>query len=606
MNVEVSPTPVALSWSPKSAALPVVFCGTTGLFTPPATGVEPLAGAALFLSPWGFEEMCTRKLWRELAERLAGAGIASLRFDYPGTGDALDGGDFSGALAIWEDAVAAAAARLRHLSGASGLILIGHGLGATLAATMAPRLEAVQAVAMMAPVVSGRLHLRELAAWSKMVDDGLGLRKDQRIADRVSVAGLVMPDEIAAQVKDLSIEDIPAAPARRILMVERPMRNKETALSARFEQLGAEVARLSYQGYDDLVSNPTLATQPAMVIERVVRWAAMVAAAAGGTVGRAALPGQPRLEGADFTEMPLRFGDEDRLYGVLCQPRGERRGATVIYLVTAYDRHAGWARSTVQTARYLASRGVASLRFDAANVGDSPAQPGMPDQVLFSERQIDDVRAALDLVDRLRLGPAVLAGRCSGAYLAFRSALLDDRCKAAVIVNPFTFVWDDEESVDDALRYTPRSLADYGRRATSAEILRRLATGQIDIPRVVINIAKQLARRAAARAPAFMAPLSKYGRLRQATHAAFKRLSDRNMPLSLIYSSTDVGLDRYHLYLGPEGEWLERCGNVSVEIVRDADHNMSPPEARAFIRERILASALQACPPGDDPSAPRN
>ncbi len=244
MNVEVSPTPVALSWSPKSAALPVVFCGTTGLFTPPATGVEPLAGAALFLSPWGFEEMCTRKLWRELAERLAGAGIASLRFDYPGTGDALDGGDFSGALAIWEDAVAAAAARLRHLSGASGLILIGHGLGATLAATMAPRLEAVQAVAMMAPVVSGRLYLRELAAWSKMVDDGLGLRKEQRIADRVSVAGLVMPDEIAAQVKDLSIEDIPAAPARRILMVERPMRNKETALSARFEQLGAEAVTL--------------------------------------------------------------------------------------------------------------------------------------------------------------------------------------------------------------------------------------------------------------------------------------------------------------------------------------------------------------------------
>lgn len=176
-----------------SAALPVTFADTVGLYSAAAPGSAPHDSAVLFLSPWGFEEMCTRKLWRDLAERLAAAGVASLRFDYPGTGDALDRTEFADGLAIWERAALVAAEELRRLSGTSRLILIGHGLGATLAALVAPQLKALDGVALMAPVVNGRMYLRELAAWSKMVDEGLGLRDDQRITDHVAIAGLVMP-----------------------------------------------------------------------------------------------------------------------------------------------------------------------------------------------------------------------------------------------------------------------------------------------------------------------------------------------------------------------------------------------------------------------------
>ncbi|WP_315923328.1 alpha/beta hydrolase [Mesorhizobium sp. SP-1A] len=586
--------PELLSWTPKSAALPVTFSDTVGLFTPAAAGTEASASALLFVSPWGFEEMCTRKLWRELAEKASLAGIASLRFDYPGTGDALDRDDFSTGLSVWENAILAAAAKLRALSGASRLILIGHGIGATLAAIVAPRLDGVQALALMAPVVSGRFYLRELAAWSKMVDEGLGLRNGQRITGHVAIAGLVMPDAIAAQVKALSIETLPEAPAPHILVVERPMREKDVALSRHLGQLGAEVTRLGYYGYDDLVSNPTIAKQPALVIEQLTEWVAAIAARPGGTRLPVEYPGEPLLAGPDFTETPLRFGPDGRLFGILCMPLGTRRGATVVYLGTAYDRHAGWARTAVQSARHLAAQGVASLRFDAANVGDSPPVTGSPDQVLFSDRQIDDVGAAFELLEKLNLAPAVLAGRCSGAFLAFRSAVQDERCKAAVIVNPFTFVWDPDEQVDDVLRYNPRSLSDYGRRIVSMETFRRLGTGGVDVRRATLNISRQLARRLTPRAHGMLGALSKYGRLREATHAAFRRLYARRMPLSLIYSGADVGLDQYRLYFGDKGEDLAQYANVSVEIVADADHNMTPPAARAHIRDRILEHALLA------------
>ncbi len=582
------------TWTPGSAALPASFARTVGLFTPPGPGVASSDCAVLFLSPWGFEEMCTRKLWRQLAERFSGLGVASLRFDYPGTGDSLDAMEFSGGLPVWQAAIEAAAAELRRLSGASKLVLVGHGLGATLAVLSAGKLGAVEGMALMAPVVSGRFYLRELSAWSKMVDDGLGLGEDQRITSKTSIAGLVMPDDVAEAVRRINLQATEIAPAPAILMVHRPARENEAALATRLEEFGAAVSRQPYLGYDELVSNPTIATQPDAVATRVAEWVGTLAAAAGPASGPWSSPGTAILGGDGFFEEPLRFGPRSRLSGVLCTPVAARRGASVILLGTAYDRHAGWARSTVETARCLALQGIASLRFDAANVGDSPPVEGAPGQVLFSAGQKDDVQAAFDLMAARQLAPAVLAGRCSGAYLAFQSSLDEPRCRGVVAVNPFTFVWDPDDSVDEALRYNPRSLGDYRKRALRLDTLRRLAAGQIDLGRAAANIGRHLGSRAAAAAPGLLGHLTKYGRLQRSVLSAFRTLAGRRTPVRLIYSETDVGLERYHAYFGADGSGLRAFANVSVEIVPEADHNMSPPAARALLQRRIVEAALAA------------
>ncbi|MGQ3290652.1 MAG: alpha/beta hydrolase family protein, partial [Shinella sp.] len=412
-------------WRAGEAALPVTFEGTVGLYTPAAATTPPADVAVLFLSPWGFEEMCTRKLWRIIAERVAAHGVASLRFDYPGTGDALDTPDEQ-SLETWSQAILAAARKVRRLSGAARLMLVGHGLGATFAAKLGKALD-TEAAVLMAPVVSGRFYLRELAAWSKMVDEGLGLRSEQRIAGRVAIAGLVMPDQVAEAVKSFSIDRLDALPFAKALVVARPAREKDAALAAHLSSLGADVASMDYAGYDDLVSNPTLAHQPQAVIDGVVQWIADVAKAGGRARAATDHVASAPLTGDGFVEEPLRFGENNRLFGTLCGPRGQRHGATVLLLGTAYDRQAGWARGTTETARYLAQHGIVSLRFDAANVADSPPAPNAPEQVQYSETQLADVRAAMDFLVSRDLAPVLLSGRCSGAYLAFRAAVTDER-----------------------------------------------------------------------------------------------------------------------------------------------------------------------------------
>ncbi|MFT7754887.1 UNVERIFIED_CONTAM: hypothetical protein ODX46_01860, partial [Salmonella enterica subsp. enterica serovar Enteritidis] len=123
----------------RAAAQPVVFNQTIGLFQR-ADSDHPGSTAVLFASPWGLEELCTRKFWRIIAEKLAEKGIPSFRFDWPGTGDALDDGDFSRGLAVWSDALVAGAGLLKDLSGCQRIIVLSQGLGCVVAADAAGRM----------------------------------------------------------------------------------------------------------------------------------------------------------------------------------------------------------------------------------------------------------------------------------------------------------------------------------------------------------------------------------------------------------------------------------------------------------------------------------
>lgn len=572
----------------RPLAEPVAFSGMAGLFTPAATGGRDLA--VLFVSPWGLEDLSVRKFWRVTSERLCERGIASLRFDLPGTGDSLDPADPSGGLAAWERAVLQAADHLARRSGASRIALVGQGLGAALALKAAARVEGLGGVALLAPVVSGRFHLREIAAMARMVDDSLGLGEDQRPAG-VSIAGFTMPDAVAADLRRLDLMALGEAPVAPVLVVGRKARPADGELAAYLKALGTRVGTLDFDGYEALTANPSVSKIPEGVAEGIADWAAGLAGPSLRPLP-APLPGGA-LEGGAFRETPVRFGRESPLYGMLCEPMGERRGATVLFLGVAYDRHAGWGRSVAAMARALAERGIASLRFDAANVADSPPAPGRVAQVLYDAAQEKDVAAALDFLAARGLGPVVLDGRCSGAYLAFRSAVADRRVAGAVVVNPYTFQWKAECDVDAALQTVPRALGDYGQRALQWATLRRLARGEIDVRSAAVNLFRVLGARFLAPLMLRLRPFTAEGR---AVHSAFAALRERGTKLTLVYSEHDVGWAHFSAHFGPRGERLYAYGNVQLSVIADADHNLTPEHARRIHRDEVAALALQFSP----------
>ncbi len=433
-----------------------------------------------------------------------------------------------------------------------------------------------------------------------MIDDGLGLPEHLRLSGVTAIAGIVMPEGVSSALKRKDFSTVTPHRSMPYLFVNRPERGSDKILSEQMAAKGARVEMSDYTGFEAMIANPAMAKLPLETMETVVSWIVRRAAALGhpshGPVVDA-LPAPARLETRDFAETALRFGRGERLYGVLCEPVGVRRGACVVLASTAYDRHAGWGRTGVGMARRLARAGIASFRFDPANVGDSPPVPGFPEQVLYAEVQYDDVEAALNLLEERQLLPAIGVGRCSGGYLIFSSMIKDHRLAGACLANPFAFYWDPNRDVDASLRLVPRSLDTYKQLMFSGGTFRRLFRGEVDVKNALRNLTTVGCSRLFHRIGLGNVFTARARLAHAQVISAFNRLLKRKVKLVLLYSENDVGLEHLYQHFGTDGHRLARYDNVRLEIVPQADHNFSPEAVQQAYFQEIRDLAISAASP---------
>lgn len=118
--------------------------------------------AWLFLNPFGQEAIRAQPTYRSLADRLARAGIAVLRFDFHGSGDS-EGELAEQSLDDWVGDSVHAAKALLSSARTTRVRLFGIGLGGTLclmAAMSAP--VAVDSILAWEPVINGPAYLESL------------------------------------------------------------------------------------------------------------------------------------------------------------------------------------------------------------------------------------------------------------------------------------------------------------------------------------------------------------------------------------------------------------------------------------------------------------
>ncbi len=129
-----------------------------GLFHEPA-GRRARYGVVLCL-PVGDEERRVYLAFRKLAESLAGAGHAVLRFSYDGTGDSVGSFEDPDRIESWTRSIAHAVEVVRA-SGVAQVAVIGMRLGATLATRAAQAMDRpLDALVLWDPCVTGREFLR--------------------------------------------------------------------------------------------------------------------------------------------------------------------------------------------------------------------------------------------------------------------------------------------------------------------------------------------------------------------------------------------------------------------------------------------------------------
>ncbi|WP_371425150.1 serine aminopeptidase domain-containing protein [Tardiphaga sp.] len=541
--------------------------------------------AVLLLAPIGYEELCTRATWRALAEKIAQAGHACLRFDYPGTADAIDVVGEPDGISDWLVAARQCMTFLRDYNPGAELVLVGQGVGASLAAQLGPESPGIAATVLMAPAVKGRSYLRELQAWSRMVTERMGIGPDPLDGSGYTVAGLPLASSRAAAIKAIDLTKATQPPAARVLLVERTQTSRDRSLGNHLQTLGADVSSIDYAGYEVIMQNPTVAEPQLGTLARIVSWIddLVTAPMTGAKLPTKELTPARPIAGPHYEELPVRFGPDDRLFGVLCQPLGRKPSAIAVLANSGRDYHIGWGRAAVEQARALAERGIASFRFDAGGIGDSPASAGAPAEVLYSDEQLADTRYAIDYVAKLDAGPIALVGRCSGAYAAFQAAVQDVRVRNVVVINNMRFVWDPRETVAEALLSAHRTIGGSVSLLFSKRSLRRLLSGNLRLKAPIAFVSKRLLQILSLRPSQILARRQLYGE----GHRRFQTLANRDVRLAIMVSEGDHALGEFHTYMGRKGARLRRYPNASISIIPNADHDFTHAYARARLTNAL-------------------
>ncbi len=551
--------------------------------------------SVVLCNPVGYEAMCTHQTYRHLAERLAARGIAALRFDYQGTGDSSGESNEPDRLGAWLASIDAAITEVRARSGVRAVGLFGVRFGATLAATAAANRGDIDDLLMWAPLASGRDFLRELRAF-RMIKRPGSISTPPREGGE-EAAGYFFDRETVAAIRTINLTARTGSAAKRILIVSRDdLPGTEIHLAKHFERQGAAVRVASEPGYARMMRDPQETVVPTATLDKLAAWVEEGARTESATPRSEPDPPPSlavfvRVKGETVRERAVLFGEGRRLFGVVTEPGFLQKAGrpALVFLNVGANHRVGPNRMYVSLARDLAAHGYLCLRFDVAGLGDSIIASGGQENRLYSKDSLGDVKAAFTfLSETYGVNRFVLAGLCSGAYLAFHTCVEDARVVGQILMNPQTFEWKEGDSLELSSRNSFLSTRYYARALFKPSTWKRAARGQISVALVASVLRKRLATRTTNRLRSLIARALLQAEPTSEVARAFRAISNRGVDTMLIFSFNDGGLDMIETHLGRGARAMRGRKNFRLEIVDEADHTFTPLESQATLHKLIL------------------
>jgi len=236
----------------------------------------------------------------------------------------------------------------------------------------------------------------------------------------------------------------------------------------------------------------------------------------------------------------------------------------------------------VALSRYLARRGHVVLRMDVSGIGDSPPRRDAPENVVYSKHALEDVRAALDYLQReVGVTDVHAVGLCSGAYNAFKAAVAKLPLEGAILINPLTFFW--KEGMSLQYEFTEHRVATdimrYRANAFRLDSWLKLLNGNVDLR----ELSQVFARRMRTRA---LGPLRSVGRalgipLSDDLPGELASVMRGGIRLHFIFAGRDPGRELLSSLGGAPARRLAAGDKLEVQIIAGADHTFTDRTTRA-------------------------
>ena len=534
--------------------------------------------------PLGYEYMSAYPTFRLLAERLAALGFDTLRVDYDGTGDSAGDYDEPGRVPAWLGSVTCAIEEARRLAGSGPVAVVGLRAGALMAVHAAAACGGVGRLVLWSPFASGHAYVRELKALA-----GLSVQEhahEEPDEPGVNAAGHLMTRETIEALDRWTLDGVVTPPAPDVLIVDRDDLSVAAALDARLEMLGARVTRIRPAGTAAMLELPQNARVPEAALDEITTWFGRWSA-----TPRPAAADSPAMEdgaaafaaGEQYRERTVRFGRGDRLFGILTAPALESGAApSIIMLNTGVEYHVGPHRLYVPLAREWAAHGHLVLRFDLGGIGDSAPPPDAPVNVAYPQHMLDNMQDAIAFVRKeAPHRQVIVAGLCSGGWLAFQAARDGLAVDAIVSVNPPLYLRDGADGMQwitegDELERYRQSIRDPSKWAKALR-------GDASYATFVRVAASALSRRVAARVSGVLGDTVPDGLSRDLC-----TIADRRIKSLFVFSEGDDGLEYFRLHAQPALRLAKVRDFVQHVVVEGAGHTFRPRSAQHTLRELLI------------------
>lgn len=263
-------------------------------------------------------------------------------------------------------------------------------------------------------------------------------------------------------------------------------------------------------------------------------------------------------------EEAILFGGSKSLVGIVTDPLREQNARPAVILLNAGIIHrVGPSCIDVKLARRLARLGFVVLRFDVSGVGDSP---GRRDNLPFAKSSLQETQEAMDYLGTTRgIRQFLLGGLCTGAVVAYESALVDPRVAGALLINAQGLVPESEEEIQTLIANRSNRRYYLRRALYSPASWLKLLRGGVNFKDILgaMGLTSGGHRAIAAGGNPEVERIA----------AGFRALTDRGTDLFFLYSEGDPGIDELQIILGDRMmSELRSREHVRYEIVEKTDH----------------------------------
>ncbi len=269
-----------------------------------------------------------------------------------------------------------------------------------------------------------------------------------------------------------------------------------------------------------------------------------------------------------------------------------RTKTAVVLLNIGANHHIGSNRMYVSMARAWAAEGFQVLRMDFSGMGDSRLNDVGKENDVYASRFMAEARSAVDLLKERGATRVVLMGLCSGAYVAYHTAIADPRVTGVVLINPLTFHWTEGDSLEVRMRKSFGSTEQYKRRLFKVETWKRIVRGDVGVAKITAELTRRVGRRTTFEVRSLLARIS--GGIAEATdiERGFRRLCARGTSSLLVLGSEDGSRDVIEEHLGRDASSMKVVKGFRMEVWAGTDHTFTPLRAQRRLIRFIMGHLL--------------